>query len=152
MQVSLRLWSQMEKCAFPDTKPPVQAFGQKIVQVVTEEEQWWQILCPLLNLVWSYCNHRLFAVLMITVITPQNYLFCPLSRSDLDFSGSSNHVWCSLYAMFFGFSNKWLWWLGKGKSYVVNCLFCCVFWCDCIATCCLLNYVVNDFWKCHPWF
>lgn len=36
-------------------------------------------------------------------------LFCSLLSSDLDFSGSSNHVWYSLYAMFFGFSDKWLW-------------------------------------------
>lgn len=35
-------------------KSPIQAFGQIIIQVVTEEEQWWQVLCPLLNLVLSY--------------------------------------------------------------------------------------------------
>lgn len=39
LQASLKLWSQMGKCAFPDTKPPIEAFGQVIVRVVTEEEQ-----------------------------------------------------------------------------------------------------------------
>lgn len=56
-------------------------------------------------------------------------LLCSLLCSGLDFSGSSNHGWCSLYTIF-GFSDKWLWWLGKGKSGVVNCLFCCVFFSD----------------------
>lgn len=28
------LWSQMEECAFPDTKSTIKAFGQTIVQVV----------------------------------------------------------------------------------------------------------------------
>lgn len=32
-------WSRMEECAFPNTKSTVEAFGQVIAQVVTEEEQ-----------------------------------------------------------------------------------------------------------------
>lgn len=48
-------------------------------------------------------------------------LFCSLLPSDLDFSGSSNHVWYSLYAMVFlinGFGDLLV---GKGKTWVVNC-------------------------------
>lgn len=56
-------------------------------------------------------------------------LFCSLLCSDLNFSGSSNHVWYSLYAMFLvflinGFGDLLM---GKGKSWVVNCLFCFLF-------------------------
>ena len=60
------VWSQMEKCAFPDTISTIKAFGQVIVQVVTEEEQWWQTPCPQLNPVLSYYNHKLFFSVLVS--------------------------------------------------------------------------------------
>lgn len=76
------VWSQMEKCALPDTKSTTKAFGQVITQVVTGEEQWWQTHCLQLNPVLSYYNHKVvFSVLMNDNCSE---LLCSLLRSELD--------------------------------------------------------------------
>jgi len=76
------MWSQMEKCAFPGTKSTIKAFGQVIVQVVTEEEQRWQTHCTRLNPVLSYYNGKLF----FSVLMSENCseLLCSLLYSKLD--------------------------------------------------------------------